>query len=391
MADAPLPAHHSPNADFIKDKQVAFTGRLASMTRAKAAELVRAHGGSFVATVSQRTSFLVVGQDGWPLQQDGRLTDKLRKARSLQRAGSPITVLPEGELLSRLGLEPRAEEVRQHYSTAQLSRLLKIPGDRLRRWVAAGLIQAAETINGISLFDYSQVVSARTLCDLFHAGVRPDRLRRSIRQLQSWMDNVEQPLLQLAVLERNGDLVVRLEDGLAEPTGQRCFDFADCEEHHTVSLSQPPLTADEWFELGCQHENGDRLGEAVEAYRQALLASGPNFHISFNLANVLYRQGDKEQAVERYHQALELDQSAAEVWNNLGVALADLARAEQAVAAFERALAANPQYADAHYNLADHLESTGRSREAIEHWQAYVNQDPHSEWAAHARRRLRKV
>src|SRR5262249_8022970 len=117
----------------LKGKRVAFTGRLASMTRAEAVALVRVHGGIFVSSLSRRTSVLVVGQDGWPLQKDGRLTSKLRKAQAFERAGQRITVLSEEEFLSRLGLESHTEEVRRLYSTAQLSSLLKIPGDRVRR------------------------------------------------------------------------------------------------------------------------------------------------------------------------------------------------------------------------------------------------------------------
>src|SRR5260370_15232885 len=117
-------------------------------------------------------------------------------------------------------------------------------------------------------------------------------------QLHAWKENVEQPLVQLAVLEQSGELLVRLEGGLAEPTGQRCFDFADPVDQPTMTLAESPATAEEWFELGCDHEDLGRCGEAVEAYRQALLVGGADPTISFNLANVLYRLGQKERAAE---------------------------------------------------------------------------------------------
>ena len=77
----------APDKALLQGKRVAFTGRLASMTRADAADLIRAHGGRFTATLNRFTSLLVVGQDGWPFEKDGRLSGKLRKARSLQRNG----------------------------------------------------------------------------------------------------------------------------------------------------------------------------------------------------------------------------------------------------------------------------------------------------------------
>src|SRR5207253_2863059 len=130
----------------------------------EAAQLVAANRGSYVSKVTRRTALLIVGQDGWPLQKNGRLTNNLRRMQSLQRAGYSITVLTEEELLSRLGMA--TESARQLYSTARLSRLLQVPGGRLRRWVKAGLIRPVTTVHGVSQFDFSQVISAKALCGL---------------------------------------------------------------------------------------------------------------------------------------------------------------------------------------------------------------------------------
>jgi tetratricopeptide (TPR) repeat protein len=377
-----------PDADILRGKQVAVTGRLASMTRAEIAELIRAHGGSLVGKVSPRTSVLILGQDGWPLEQDGTLANDLRKCRVLQRSGHEILVLSEEELLARLGREQQAVAVQQVYNTVQLSRLLKIPGNRLRGWVREGLIRPVQTASGINYFDYSQVVSAKTLWDLIKRGAKPARLRRSIRQLKSWLTSVEQPLHQLAILECNGELMVRLEDGLAEPSGQRFLDFDGAVDRSTVALSAMPTTADQWFQKACKHEECEEWHDAVEAYRQALLADGPQPIFCFNLANALCRLGNKAEAAERYHQAVEIDRNFAEAWNNLGVTLADLGRTEQALAAFAQALRSNPDYVDAHYNLADLLDETGQGSMAFAHWQAYLSRDAQSPWAKYARQRL---
>jgi Tetratricopeptide repeat/BRCA1 C Terminus (BRCT) domain len=378
----------SSDAWPFKGKRIAFTGRLASMTRIDVVALVRNHGGCPVLSVNHCTSLLIVGQDGWPLQEDGRLTNKLRKAQSLKRAGYDITVVAEEEFLARFGLEPCPEGIRRLYSIAQLSRLLKIPGDRLRKWMAAGLICAVDSVNGVSIFDYTQVVSARTLADLVGAGVNADRLRRSIRQMQSWLGNIQQPLLQLSVLEKNGELLVRLEDGLAEPTGQRHFDFADPIEQPTVTLMEERATADEWFEKARKHEDAGRTEDAVKAYRKALFVGGPDASTYFNMANALSILGKKERAIERYYQCVELDPEFTEAWNNLGVLLSDLGQPEEAASALERALKTDRQYSDAHYNLADLLDETGSEAAARAHWRAYLRHDQQSKWAAHARKRL---
>lgn len=375
------------DADLLRGKRVVFTGRLASMTRVEAAKLVAAHGGQLSNAVSRRTSILVVGQEGWPLRKDGRLTQKLQTARLLQRQGRPITILTEEELFTRLGLEARSEGIRRLYTAPELAGLLDVKRDRLRSWIDAGLIRPEKTDHGVCWFDFRQVSGVKTLCDLAEAGVTKDRLVRSLAQLKAWMPDAEQPLAQLAILEQSGHLVVRLETGgLAEPTGQMLLDF---EEPHAdaVLSTTAPTTAAEWFELGCNHEDAGRLEDAAHAYRQALLAGGDST-ICFNLANTLHAQGRKQEASERFYQCVELSPDNAEAWNNLGTVLAEIGRREESLAAFNKALELNPGYADARYNLADLLEEMGKKAEARRHWQTYIQHDSHSAWGRYARSRL---
>jgi tetratricopeptide (TPR) repeat protein len=372
-------------------ERVAFTGGLASMTRSEGIKLVRAHGGQFTVLVNRRTTMLVVGQDGWPLQADGRLTNKLRKARVLQQAGCKIRITSENDWLAHLDAQSSGQAIHRLYTLTQLSALLKVPGNQLRRWMAAGLIEATDSTDGVSRFDYSQAVSARGLCRLFRAGVRPARLVRSIRQLASWLPDLERPLHQLAVLERDGKLLVRLDDGLAEPGGQRCFDFSAAAEEPRVTPLERPVTAEEWFERACRHEDAGQNEEAVHAYRQALVEGGPSASVSFNLANVLNNLGQRDQAIERYYQCVEIEGDFAEAWNNLGVVLSKLNRLEEARAAFERAIASHPGYADAHYNLADLLDGLGQTEAAERHWRAYLRQDQQTAWAGYARQRLMRA
>jgi tetratricopeptide (TPR) repeat protein len=388
------------DAKPFRGKRVAFTGRLASMTRPEAAELIRAHGGEFVPGVTRHTSLLVVGQEGWPLQKDGRLTRKLQRARHLQRHGFPIAILSEEGMLAELGLQARSEGVHQIYNQAQLCQILHMSRDRLRAWVRASLIEPVRSVNGVCYFDFRQVTGAKTLCDLARAGVTPRRIRCSLEQLRSWMPDLEQPLTQLAVIERDGAMLVRLEEGqLVEPTGQLQFDFA--EDQPPLCISPQPRgeiqrgaaepvqrTAGEWFTLGCEHEDAGCLEEAAQAYREALLQGGPDADICFNLANVLCALGQKEQAVERFRQVVEMDNGFVQAWNNLGNVLADLEQKEEAVRAYLKALEVDPGNTDALYNLADLLDDMGRYEESVRHWRAYLQKDSSSTWGNYARQRL---
>lgn len=367
--------------DWLAGKQVTCTGKLASMTRREAARIIAAHGGTWSAGVNRQTAFLIVGQEGWPLQQDGKITGKLVLAGKLRKSGLPLTILTEEEFLERLGLEDRGQGL---YTLAQLTRILQVPRNRLRLWIQAGLIQPRESANGVDYFDFRQVVGAKTLCELARAGVGLDRIRRSLRQLKVWLHDVDQPLGQLALLEENGQMLIRLEEGLAEPSGQLVFDFSDeaCEE----VLAVETRSAEDWFELGCVKEDEGHWGEAEEAYRQALLVGGPDAEVVFNLANVLYAQDQKAQAGERFRQVIEMDPGHAEAWNNLGIVLIQLDQPQQAETALRHAV--DLRHADAHYNLADLLETLDRMVEARQHWQAYLTAQPAGAWSDYARSRL---
>src|SRR5207245_2393283 len=142
-------AEQGSDTQFLHGKRVAFTGKLACMTRAEAVQLVRSQGGEFVRAVTRHTSFVVVGSEGWPLQKDGRLTRKLLQARRLRHYGYAVAVLPEEEMLCQLGLQAQSQGIHQLYTTAQLCRILHIPRDRLRAWVNGDLIQPADSRDGL--------------------------------------------------------------------------------------------------------------------------------------------------------------------------------------------------------------------------------------------------
>src|SRR5262245_44333543 len=72
---------------------LAFTGRLACMTRAEAFEVVRSHGGTPSQTVTRQTNVLVVGELGWPLLDDGRPSNKLTQSGQLWDSSGKRTSL----------------------------------------------------------------------------------------------------------------------------------------------------------------------------------------------------------------------------------------------------------------------------------------------------------
>jgi tetratricopeptide (TPR) repeat protein len=171
---------------------------------------------------------------------------------------------------------------------------------------------------------------------------------------------VEDPLARLALLEQETEhVLIRLEDGqLAEPTGQQHFDFEG--EAETPRPAAPRCVRSEpWRQRAHYLEDAGELEAAELAYRQALLEDGPDADLCFNLGNVLYARGHKDQAVERFRQAVELDPDYPEAWNNLGIALEGLNQKPEAIDAYRQAIARNPQFTNPYHNLADLLDQMG--------------------------------
>jgi tetratricopeptide (TPR) repeat protein len=377
----------SPSAEgtrCLAGQRVALTGAMISMTRAEAVALVRRCGGDLSPQVNAETSLLVVGEQGWPLKRDGRLTQKLRQARRLSQQGSPLEIVGEECFLQRVGLDQQAESVCRSYSLVELVRLLGISRRQIQAFIKAGLIEPLPAADGLPRFDFRQVSRVRSVLKLVASGAAVQKIRSSLAALNRCLPQTAEPPDWLARLEvREKRIVVRAADGeLLEPSGQMLLDFSD---RASERAGEPTLRFQrDRFEEAVALEDAGQLGEAVAVYRALLAEGGPDIAVCFNLANVLYAVGQKAAAAERFRQVTETDPEFVEAWNNLGNVLAELGDREDAMAAVRRAVESDPSYADAHYALADLLEEAGRAEEAVPHWRTYVTleaQGPHADYA----------
>jgi Flp pilus assembly protein TadD len=397
-----VPARVDDPANEIRERlrkggEVQLIGQPATMTREAFQELVAAHGGTLKVNFvgARSTAIFVVGQRDWPLTKDGTLPDHLREliARG-RRERVWSVVVPEEQFLAAIGKGEYGEAVHRLYTTSTLTEVLEVAAETIRGWVKAGLIRPVTTIDGVWHFDFRQVTAARTLTSLARCGVSVRRMRRSLLSLRQWLPDADLPLEQLAIIEQDGRLMVRLAEGdLAEADGQLQLDF----ETDPAPLKMPlargatpasPHTASQWYQQGLEQEANGYTAEAVASYRKALKAGGPDARTCFNLANGLRELGLRREAVERYEQSVELDPDFLDAWNNLGTTLSELGRADDALVAFREVLARDPDNPLAHFNMADELENMGCSRDARQHWEAYLRHDRLSAHAAHARARL---
>ncbi len=303
---------------------------------------------------------------------------------------------------------PGPEDALQRlYTPAMLAELLGVPIAAIRRWHRAKLIVPSQEVRRLPYFDVPEVATAQRLAQLLRAGLSPQNIEKKVADLARLLPGVERPLLEPSVIVQGQSVLVRQGDGLVEAGGQLRFDFEGPEfpplaATPAIEPSPPPaaavgvlrsledasLSAEQMRSLAVELEDAGRLSDAADVLRAAMAAAGPDAEGCFQLAELLYRQGDLGGARERYYMAVELDEDYVEARANLGCVLAEMGRRELAIAAFEGALRYHPDYADAHYHLARMLDEMGHRRTAELHWRRFVALAPGSPWAAEASERL---
>jgi tetratricopeptide (TPR) repeat protein len=221
-----------------------------------------------------------------------------------------------------------------------------------------GLIRPAESVHRFCYFSFSEVASARRLCELVAGGASLVRVRDGLEQFRAWLPSPAVTFSQLSLLERNGQLLLRLNGALVEPSGQRRFDLDRLADDLPQALALPQnrefdaARLDELFDRGLALEDQRKYEEAADAYRRAGELAPDDAAVHFNLGNVLYALACYDESIESFRQALRCDPQYAEAWNNLGSVLSTNRDLRGAVQAFRRALELVPDYDDADHNLA---------------------------------------
>lgn len=386
----------------LHGKRLALVGKLASMSKRDAAQLLRENGAVVVEKPNASVDLIVVGEDGLPLLELGDLDRFLDDATRQAAEQGQIEIIPETRLWQRLGMVEAESDAHRLYTPAMLADLLKVPVAVIRRWRRRGLIVPVREVRRLAYFDFQEVSTARRLAQMLAAGMSPQSIEKKLQRLGRLLPGVDRPLAQLSVIIEGKQILLRQGDGLIEPGGQMRFDFEAAEHGESgssasnsiLSLAEAPLpdelanSPDQIRRLAAELEEEGHLQTAVEMYRTALVAGGPVAEICFQLAELLYRLGDPHGARERYYMTIELDENYVEARANLGCVLAETGQLDLAVAAFEGALAYHGDYADVHYQLARSLDELDRTNEALLHWQSFLELSPDSPWAEEARERL---
>ena len=387
----------------LEGKRVLLLGTLGGFTKRESYQLLKQAGGRVQDGISVQLQMIVVGADSGSLDQlrleDAALHESIESGA--------VSLLYETQLWELLA--PREDSsVRQLYTPAMLAELLDVPVRTVRRWCRAGLIQPVKEVLNLPYFDYTELAAARQLAKWGKEGASVQSIQRQLAALAELAPSAGRPLQQLAITAEGKQLLMRHGSTLVESTGQFRFSFEVASDEFDVSqtisfeklaargspkaaTAGGPATLEEMIEQAMLAEDQEDLEAAVDWYRTALAAFGPNADVNFQLAELLYRQGDPTAARERYYMALELNSGLVEARANLGCVLAECGQLELAVAAFEGTLQQFADYADVHFHLARALDDLGQSSRANPHWQRFIELAPASPWAEEAQHRLAQL
>src|SRR5687768_2725124 len=185
------------NHDYLRQRKVCVTGRLFSMTHAELAELTQALGGTFLRYPTRSSFLLLIGDDGWPAENDGSPSQILDRAQKLRAYGYRIDFVTEEEFLEEVGLTEPAGAIRGQHTISDLARMLNVTSVRLRHWLRIGLIQPVQSTNRLAYFDFHQVAFAKRLCELLDGGASLGAIRDGIERVRSWFPEEKLCLDQL--------------------------------------------------------------------------------------------------------------------------------------------------------------------------------------------------
>ena len=347
-------------------QSVAFTGRLACMTRAEAFEVVRQRGGTPSQTVTKGTKLLIVGELGWPLLDDGRPSNKLSRASAFG-----IPVASERRFLEWIG-KAVPDDVNKTYSVNQLAALSKLSGDLILKLAQLGLLDERS-----GRFGFRDLASARQIAKLLADGVRLSEIIHAVGQIRKWLPDVGLANVRLHA-GPHYSLEVEQPGGRTDKNGQ--FVLAVDTSRHNL---------DDLFEQAQSAEEVGDIAEAARLYRTLMKSDPTDASAPFNLGNMLRADGRNVEAEAALRTATRVDPKFSDAWYNLSDLLDEQGRTEAAIECLRTTLRVAPDYADAMFNLALLLQRTNRYAEAADCWRRYLATDCQSEWAKRARRSLK--
>jgi tetratricopeptide (TPR) repeat protein len=277
--------------------------------------------------------------------------------------------------------------VKNFYCRKEISRLCGISGAQVRYWQKLGLIVPAAIEAGEVRFDFRGLAAFRAVKKLRDQGVSLHTVKQCLRKLNAFLPQVEQPLCQVRLECRGRQVVISKDQTKQTPEGQLVLDFSD-----TPASPQtfPVSDADRLFFQALELQEEGQWHRAALKFENLLQIYGDMADILVNLGTCYYYQLDHVKAEDLFRRALEQEPDHVEANYNLANLLSTRGELETAVGFYSNALSTDPEFTAAHFNLARVLDKLGRQKAAKACWQAYLELEPNSIFAAEIRRRLQE-
>lgn len=380
----------------LQGECVTFTGRLASMNHRDAAALVETYGGRAVSSMSKTVTMVVIGEEGWPLEEDGQPSQKMLAATAQITEGAELRLVAESDWLHLIGLNERRDEIKRSYTPAMLSRLLDLPVGMIRRWSRIGLIRPVRRVCRLPYFDFREVSNAQRLASLLQDGIKAEVLEESLGQLSSTLAGTDRSLAQLNLLIQDKKVLLRDTHGVLNPrTGQRLLDFEETAELKVVG--------DHGGSTGPAEAVADKNGSENDRPQHQLTVALGDTAVPTDLNDQPVSLSFEAAVIRRGERSMN-DFSASE-WFHEGCWLAEESEFDSAINAFRNCLSRLaldqmnspvgavlgspgsvnsepadlelfPDPADVHFHLADALYRAGAVGGAIERYHCAIEFAP---------------
>jgi tetratricopeptide (TPR) repeat protein len=347
----------------FSEHSVVFTGKLASLSRREAQEVVVRLGGVAPARVTQSTTLLVMGEEGY-LSAISK-SNKLKRAEEINAQGGNVRIISESEFLGLAGRESKVTLEMKYYSLERIRRVYpRLRPDIVRYFAHWGLFTPAVKTNAQHYYEFKDLLTFRRIDELLahklplrEVAKRVAALRRPSPQISLPLDNAP----------RSPGVILALQK----------------------SANEPPRSAEEWYEIGFKSDgNPETYDVAIDAYEHALALAPAYVDAMINLANLYFHKNDLPRALVLMEKALQFDENNYLVCYNLANLYDESGQLERAVQLYQRALLLFPNYEPALFNAAVAYEKLGRHVPAKSYWKKYLEVEPEGEWAVIAKEHL---
>ena len=149
-------------------------------------------------------------------------------------------------------------------------------------------------------------------------------------------------------------------------------DYEKADEQLSEVLKIAAKLQDNWFQAQCFNAialvktSMERIGDAIDAYKQAIRLAPKQIFAWNNLGNLCSKIGRDDEAIIAFLKALECNSKDPIAWNGLGNVYYKKSYTDDAIAAFRKSIHFMPTFSHPWNGLGDVYADSGRLNEAIQ-------------------------